>query len=344
MEKADIAENKISILIPVYNVEDYIEECLLSTVNQTSLAYEVIVVDDGSTDKSGDICDRYAEKYSFIKVFHKENRGLLSARRYAISKAKGNWYVFMDSDDSLKPNAIERIEKCITNYDVDCIVYGLDRLKDGEVLKAFEPETGRLKVISEKSELYLLVFTHSTLNSLCRKAVRAELMTDDYSEFYGISLAEDLLQSIEIYKKGSKFLFTDESLYNYRLNDQSMTNTIELGNYKVDFTVREQVINLLKTEDVFSSDQWEKYSAYALAVFADQVKTILKFRAKREELLSLFKKLKKSDYYKNYISKIDVSLISGIKRSIMKAFNKDNYSYLYIINILYRFKNRRNTN
>ena len=96
---------KFSILIPVYNVERYLEQCLESVINQTFGDYEVIIVDDGSTDNSSYICDSFAEKYpEKIYVIHKENQGLISARRIAIDKAQGEFCIFVDSDDFIECN------------------------------------------------------------------------------------------------------------------------------------------------------------------------------------------------------------------------------------------------
>ena len=91
--------NMISSLIPAYNVEKYLLECIESVLSQTYPAYEIILVNDGSTDSSGRICDEYARRYPFIKVFHKPNGGQLSSRQYAIARATGEFYVFLDSSN-----------------------------------------------------------------------------------------------------------------------------------------------------------------------------------------------------------------------------------------------------
>ena len=90
---------KFSVLVPVYNVEKYLKQCIESVLNQTYQSFELILVDDGSTDNSGAICDEYASKHKFIKVIHKPNGGLLHTRRVSLAHATGDWYVFLDSDD-----------------------------------------------------------------------------------------------------------------------------------------------------------------------------------------------------------------------------------------------------
>ena len=120
MEKKQI---KISIIVPVYNVADYIRECLDSLVNQTYQNIEIILVDDGSTDLSGQICDEYAKKDRRIIVFHKTNGGLVSARKAGIRIATGEYVTYVDSDDWININAYEELVKIVIEYHPDIIAY-----------------------------------------------------------------------------------------------------------------------------------------------------------------------------------------------------------------------------
>lgn len=106
----------ISVIIPVYNVEKYIIRCLNSVVSQTYKNIEIILVDDGSTDNSGKICDEYAQKYNFVNVYHQKNKGQSVARNYAIDRAKGEYYIFVDSDDYIESDMIENLMQAIKKY------------------------------------------------------------------------------------------------------------------------------------------------------------------------------------------------------------------------------------
>lgn len=97
----------VSVIIPVYNVDSYLHECISSILNQTFTQYEIILIDDGSTDKSGEICDFYASKYNFVRTIHQENQGQAAARNFGVEKAKYDWIVFVDSDDVAHPQMIE---------------------------------------------------------------------------------------------------------------------------------------------------------------------------------------------------------------------------------------------
>ena len=100
----------ISVIIPVYNVEEYLHYAIESLEKQTYKNFEVILVNDGSTDNSGELCDKYSEKYSNVKVFHKENGGLSDARNFGVKKAKGEFITFLDPDDYLEAYSLELLE------------------------------------------------------------------------------------------------------------------------------------------------------------------------------------------------------------------------------------------
>ena len=124
---------KFSVLIPVYNTEKYLEDCLRSVLNQTYQDFEIIVVDDGSTDSSGLICDNYQKAYpEKIKVIHKENQGLISARRVGIANASGDYCIFVDSDDYIENNLLSELNKILSQDEsIDLLLYSFKYLQDG---------------------------------------------------------------------------------------------------------------------------------------------------------------------------------------------------------------------
>jgi glycosyltransferase involved in cell wall biosynthesis len=115
----------ICVIIPVYNAEKYLDECLSSVCTQTFQALDIIVIDDGSTDSTAAICKNYAAQDKRVFYFYKENGGVSSARNYGINEAKGDYIVFLDSDNTLKLNTLERLNKCVDDLgDADFITYG----------------------------------------------------------------------------------------------------------------------------------------------------------------------------------------------------------------------------
>jgi len=114
-----------SIIIPIYKVEKYLNEAIDSVLMQTFKDYELILVDDGSPDKCGEICDEYSQRYSFIRTFHKQNGGLSDARNYGLQYANGEYIIFLDSDDKYATeDFLKNVSKEIENHKPDMVIWG----------------------------------------------------------------------------------------------------------------------------------------------------------------------------------------------------------------------------
>ena len=155
----------VSIIVPVYNVENYLEQCIYSAVSQTYKNIEVILVDDGSTDDSGTICDRYAEKDNRVTVIHKNNGGLSSARNAGIEVAKGEYITFVDSDDYVSRYYVENLVSALEKSGSDLAVSMFVNVYDGD-----EP-------IADK-EQYGLVNLHTRTNEACLKDMLYQKVID----------------------------------------------------------------------------------------------------------------------------------------------------------------------
>ena len=119
-----IMNSKISIIIPVFNVENYLKRCLDSILAQTFREFQVYIVDDGSTDQTGVICDEYAKKDKRITVIHKQNEGVSIARNTAIEMATGEYFLFFDGDDHVEENCLEELYEAAVHQNADAVLYG----------------------------------------------------------------------------------------------------------------------------------------------------------------------------------------------------------------------------
>lgn len=148
--------NKISIIIPVYNVQEYLPKCLTSVINQTYKNLEIIVVDDGSTDGSGQICDRFARKDNRIIVIHKENEGQSSARNVALDIATGDYIGFVDSDDYCDETMFSKMMDCMLKNNVEIVICGTYKFNEkGECTKFQYFEDDRIIQIDEARRLVM---------------------------------------------------------------------------------------------------------------------------------------------------------------------------------------------
>lgn len=292
-----------SILVPVYNVEKYIRRCIGSVLEQTYGSFELILVDDGSPDNSGAICDEYAETDPRVRVIHKENGGLISARRAGIGAARGEYYVFLDSDDYLAPDTLSILNHKILETGSDCVYYGWNNVDDNETVIGYSTDTDREFMIEDKRSLYKLVFSNNAFNSLCRKAVRHDLLNNaDFSSYYHIQHAEDLLQSLDIFKAAQKVLFLPNRLYHYRTNTTSITHSIRYEKYTVDFTVRQKVLAFLKDENVWQKEDFAAYRAYCISLLVSEVRLIARFPVKFQKKKELLEQIRASEYYRNFLN------------------------------------------
>lgn len=130
---------QVSIIVPIYNVEKYLRQCLDSILSQTFIEWECILVDDGATDGSGKVCDEYVRKDTRIKVIHKENGGVCSARNVGIKNAQGEWILFADPDDELLSNALTVMSECTTEGKVDMVSASYRREINGKEIKEYLP-------------------------------------------------------------------------------------------------------------------------------------------------------------------------------------------------------------
>lgn len=293
---------KFSIMTPVYKVEQYLPECIESVLGQTYGNFEFILVDDGSPDHSGEICDEYAKKDSRIRVFHKPNGGLMHTRRYALERAQGDYYVFLDSDDYLSLDTLETLSRYISETGVDCVIYGFEWLRPEGTshIKCSSYDCGR--VITDKRELYNIVFNDEAYNSLCRKCAKASCFDGrDHSRYYHIKRGEDLLQSLEIIENAGSFLFIPETLYCYRVNPASITHSDSYEGYRANFEVRETVLEFMGKSGVFTEEDYDRLRNNDMDRVAVELKRICRYAPTREAKREAIASIRDSAYYKHFL-------------------------------------------
>lgn len=293
---------KFSIMTPVYKVEQYLPECIESVLDQTYGNFEFILVDDGSPDRSGEICEQYAEKDSRIRVFHKPNGGLMHTRRYALERAQGDYYVFLDSDDYLSFDTLETLNRYISETGADCVIYGFEWLRpEGTVHVQCAPcDCGR--VISDRRELYNIIFNNDSYNSLCRKCVRASCFDGrDHSASYHIKNGEDCVQTIEIIENARSVVFIPELLYRYRYNSTSITHSNEFDNYSADFEVSEIVLGFLRRAGVLTEEDMDRLRNKELDEMAVEIKRICRYASTREHKRSAIASIRESSFYGEFL-------------------------------------------
>ncbi|WP_350022546.1 glycosyltransferase family 2 protein [Turicibacter sanguinis] len=242
-----------SVLVPVYNADKYIEECIESVLSQEYKKFELILVDDGSLDKSYKICRDYSKKDSRVKVYTQKNQGPLIARNTAISKARGEYLLFLDADDYWDKGLLKTVYDTIEECKCDMVMYKFQRVCNKQVKPSKRLfENG---IIIHKEDIYIKLITGTDLNSLAIKAIKKELITPlNEDRFKKIKNGEDLLQSLPIIYHAKRIAYIDKALYNYRTNTESITHSFDINQINTSRIVRGEVLNYLIKANLDTSE------------------------------------------------------------------------------------------
>lgn len=230
----DLKYIKVSLIIPVYNIQNYIERCINSLLKQTFNNLELIFIDDGSKDNSGAILEDYKKRYSNIIVVHKNNEGVLKARIDGMKISNGDYVGFIDGDDMVEPNMIEILLKNSIKYDADIshCGYVMD-FPDGR--KDFYYNTGQILIQNNEQGLIDLVegkFIEPGLwNKLYKKDVILKFLQNVNLDF-NIKNTEDFLMNYYLFKYSSKSIFYDVCMYHYILRKNSAALKISRNKFK----------------------------------------------------------------------------------------------------------------
>lgn len=238
---------KISIIIPIYNVENYLEKCIQSVLNQTYKDFELLLIDDGSTDNSVKICDDYAQKDNRIRVIHKTNGGVSTARNEGIRNARGEYLGFIDSDDYIEPNMYETLINNIEEYGCDISICGF---------KVFDEDTDTVERVQDSGRLELLnqeqlvsketdmpwSIRLDTINKLFRKkTIEGLYFRED------LKCAEDTLFLHEAIRKMNSGVFIELPLYvNVKHKGSAMRGSLSPISYYKSYFVDYEIYKDIK--------------------------------------------------------------------------------------------------
>lgn len=215
----------ISVIVPCYNCEEYIEENIESIFNQTYEKFKVIYIDDGSEDNTLKILKEYEKKDRRIKVIHTENKGVAAARNLGITKAKGNYITFIDADDYIDTKYLETLYKNTMDGKIDYVKSNIIRTKRNEKININIKEKVYMKKNNEFDELYEKILSTYELNNITATLIKRDKINHLFKEEY--NYAEDYLFNIEVIKNIDTFKYIDYTGYYYRENSNSLTHKFE---------------------------------------------------------------------------------------------------------------------
>lgn len=264
-------ETKVTVVIPVYNTKAYLKDCVDSITAQTFQNLEILLVDDGSTDGSSAVCDELSNKDTRIRVIHKRNGGVASARNLGIDEAKGKYIMFADSDDWLDLDAIETLVRCADEHELDVVKFNYVREFDGKQLvkkntfleERIYADHECLNICRQTLGLTGKELVHpenmNFLASCCTNVYRKKLLIScniRFVDIWEIGSFEDGLFNFSTFFHMRKFAYIDKAFYHYRKSNE----TSETAGYRKDYINKR--LNLArmvknKTEEV---NKWDFFS------------------------------------------------------------------------------------
>lgn len=251
--------DKISVIIPAYNVESYIEKCIDSVLKQTYKNIEIIIVDDGSTDSTGKLCDKYKSKYNNIQVIHQQNAGLPAARNTGLKHATGDYIGFIDSDDYIYDDMYETLVENITkmNADISMIQFCYE-INDKRVYK---DSTNKVEVLNSNEALIELLKDKRIHNFAWNKLYKAELWKKH--KFKAGRVYEDFEVMYKIFLDCKKIVYIDSIKYVYVQRNNSIMHN-QISKYSLDRL--NAVMERYDYLKVIQNENLQFYNAYALVV------------------------------------------------------------------------------
>ncbi len=280
-----------SVCIPVYNGEKFLAPCIDSVLAQTEHSFEILLVDDGSQDASGRICDAYAQKHPNVRVLHKENQGPMLARHDAVRMARGSFLTFLDADDLYLPHTLRRLRQVQEETQGDLILFDVDQVyPDGKRIRFTEHYAGGTVFQGPgKQQLYQDFILGNRMNAMYRKCIRRELYDarQDLSEYAGLIQGEDKLASLPCIDAAQKVVYIKESLYDYRMNPQGTSYNFTLRNYRDIQRVHTQVamyIQRWRLPEAVSQSQYSRKVRVGCLCARSLAMRIRQKKATRQEL------------------------------------------------------------
>jgi glycosyltransferase involved in cell wall biosynthesis len=221
----------VSVIIPVYNVQDFLARCVDSVLAQTYSDLEIILVDDGSIDISGDMCDEYAIKDSRVKVIHKENGGLSDARNAGLERARGSYVTFIDADDYVHPQFVELLVNTIKSTGAQIAACTWQELNDGDKPRRVRTKKPRCRIYTQEEAINSVFYQKQLNHSACSRIFETNLFRD--LRFPEGALYEDLAIIYPLLRKVNKVALLKAPMYYYMHRPGSIITTMTLRRTQV---------------------------------------------------------------------------------------------------------------
>lgn len=323
-----------SILIPVYNVEKYITECLESVVNQSYPNFEVIIVIDGSSDTSATICEEYAKKDSRIKIFYQDNLGIFQTRRNLMNYAKGDYLLFIDSDDYYALNLLETINQTIIEQSCDLILFRFNRITDTGRIYTIDNDVFKHNTVITSENKHLIwgkLVSTNKFNHIWSKVIKKDIINDEdyaqYTDVYG----EDVLLSLPIILRAKRIVYINTVLYNYRMSTNGLGRNFKLKYLEDSIYVRSEVLNYLKRAKYDTPLNLELFYTSFTKALTRLIRQVIANFALTLDIIDKLDQVKNNHLYQESLQYTRLSSLSLLEKYYYYLFQNRRYKVLKLI-------------
>lgn len=339
---------KVSVIIPMYNSEKYITDCINSVINQTYKNIEIIIINDGSTDQSASLCKELVEKDSRVNLINIKNSGVSTARNIGIENSTGDYITFVDSDDWIKENMIELAVEKINEKKADVVMWSFYRnLPNKQIESSFLPFENKL-FDKNKDHLFLgsiharfgkvTESSGASVGTVWCKLYQAEIIKKNNLSFNpALTRAQDVIFSMKALNSAKKIYYFDERLYHYRISDTSTTS----GSRFIEDTNKPFDLLLSEFKKFIDENDLSDNKNYYNALYARTIQVLMwhldhyyfheqypnKLKTMREQIKTLINK----EPYKTAIKKVDSKILPKKERLMVVLFRKSFILLFYFI-------------
>lgn len=319
---------KVSVIIPIYNLENFINECVESVLSQTIKNIEIILVDDGSSDSSGTICDNYAKQDSRVKVIHQKNMGLSGARNTGIRASTGKWFMIVDGDDWLEKDAIENLYENAEKNDSDIFIGSFydnypNKQKKDSFLSVKEFHAKKEKDKLSLQENCISRNKYSNINCVTNIGVtwarlyrREFVVKNNLSFIVGLKRTQDAIFNLYAFEYARRIDYLDIPVHHYRIWGNSASRKYSKGFHIIADELSQHIIEFMK-KNKKERDLEKAYYSKVFKLLIEIIKIEITPKANKSSIMQkkgMLKNISESEKYSKSIKKVDKKTLNRNQR------------------------------
>lgn len=329
-----------SIITPVFNGEKYLARAIQSVLNQNFQDFELILIDDGSTDQSVNIANKFVSEDIRVKLLQQENQGALLARKKGVLYAKGKYHLFLDCDDTFEDGALSEIYQLLQKDDIDLLLFNYYKVDAFGKKKRGDEFLENRKLYKSKDLLLLSINYFGLLNSLCIKAIRADVSKRAFTNYdQNLSMAEDLLISLQVFQNINCAIYINKCYYNYYDNPNSSMHNVQLKFFNEYEFVYDEEMKILDKNNFNDEVKRRLTEKQIITVLARYFFYTFQQNLSLKQFAQVGNMLLKKSYFRKEVRALNLNIIwLPVYTLLQNNHYRMLYAYVHILKIAYCLK------